>query len=225
MPNLPIMPVLSVDLSAMLYGNRMALAELAATLGKDHEAALWHEQAAEIKASIDAWLYCAEDDFYYDRDSRGLRKYRTEHITRLFLNRVLDQDAFDRIYPRYFHDPEHFMPAYPIPAVAIADPHFVKECPKNSWGANTQALTTLRAIFWLQDYGRTDDLQRLLLRWMRAFIAYDSKFPQEINPFTGAPIGTGVNYTPSLIIFLEAAKIICSKKNNDFRTLTAGSTP
>jgi len=209
MPNLPIMPVLSVDLSAMLYGNRMALAELATMLGKDHEAALWHEQAAEIKAKIDARLYCAEDDFYYDRDSRGLRKYRTEHITRLFLNRVLDQDVFDRIYTRYFHDPKEFMPAYPIPAVAVADPHFIKECPKNSWGANTQALTTLRAIFWMKDYGRQDELKRLLLRWLRAFIAFDSKFPQEINPFTGAPIGTGVNYSPSLIIFLEAAKIVC----------------
>lgn len=69
----------------------------------------------------------------------------------------------------------------------------------------------MRAIFWMKEYGRQDDLKRLLLRWLRAFIAYDSKFPQEINPFTGAPIGTGVNYTPSLIIFLEAAKIISGK--------------
>lgn len=211
MPDLPIMPILSVDLSAMLYGNRMALAKLATMLGKDQEAALWREQAADIKTKIDTWLYCAEDDFYYDRDSRGLRKYRTEHITRLFLNRVLDQDVFDRIYTRYFHDPKEFMPAYPIPAVSVSDPHFVKECPKNCWGANTQGLTTLRAIFWMKDYGREDDLQRLLLRWMRAFITYDSNFPQELNPFTGAPIGTGVNYSPTLIIFLEAAKLLNDK--------------
>ena len=38
MPDLPEMPILSVDLSAALYGGRIALAELADLLGKNAEA-------------------------------------------------------------------------------------------------------------------------------------------------------------------------------------------
>ena len=61
---------------------------------------------------------------------------------------------------------------------------------------------------WLPCYGRSDERERLLKKWMRAFIDYDSCLPQELNPFTGAPIGTGVNYMPSLFIFKQAAELI-----------------
>ncbi|MBP5640318.1 MAG: hypothetical protein J6X55_12610 [Victivallales bacterium] len=209
MPDLPIMPVLSVDLSAMLYGNRIALAELATMLGKTAYAGYWATRASELASAIDKYLYDPIDNFYYDRDTRGFRKYRTEHITRLFLNHVLPQARFDSIYEQHFlQQGKGFCAPYPIPSVAIDDPHFDKTCPKNSWGCNTQALTTERAILWMTHYGRKDDLVELLSRWMRAFIKYDSKFPQEINPFTGAPIGDSGNYCPALIIFLEAAKVI-----------------
>ncbi len=31
-------------------------------------------------------------------------------------------------------------------------------------------------------------------------------FQQELHPFTGAPVGEGVGYAPSLLIYLEAVK-------------------
>ena len=207
MPDLPVMPILSVDLSAMLYGNRIALAELATLLDKRAYAEYWATRASELASAIDKYLYDPEDNFYYDRDTRGLHKYRTEHITRLFLNHVLPQERFDSIYEQYFcQEGKGFCSPFPIPSIAIDDPHFDKACPKNSWGSNTQALTTERTLLWMDHYGCGDDLTELLARWMRAFLTYDSKFPQEINPFTGAPVGESGNYCPALIIFLEAAK-------------------
>jgi len=207
MPDLPLMPVLSVDLSAMLYGNRMALAELAEQLGKDSEAGQWREKAENIRHAIKKYLYDQEDEFYYDKDSFGFRKYRTEHITRLFLNHVLTQDEFDHIYSRYFEQQDkEFCPPFPIPSMSVSDPHFVKECPKNSWGSNSQALTSLRALLWMDYYNRGSDLDALLSLWLRSCIMYDSKFTQEINPFDGKPVGSACNYSPSLILFLEAVK-------------------
>ena len=208
MPGLPLMPVLSVDLSAMLYGGRLALAELAGRLGKSVEETRWKEKAGELRDRIQKNLYDAEDDFYYDRDMFGFRKYRSEHITRLFLNHVLDQNDFDRIYTRYFTSETEFWTAYPIPAMSVSDPHFVKSCPKNCWGANTQALTVLRALLWMETYGRRQELHELMYRWLKAFIKYDNKFTQEINPFTGAPIGDGTNYSPSLITFIRSAETL-----------------
>ena len=201
MPELPIMPILSVDLSAMLYGNRCALAELAERLGKPDEAASWREKAFRLKQAIRKWLYDPEDDFYYDRDRNGFRKYRTEHITRLFLNRVLDQNEFDSIYARYFEtEGQEFLPPFPFPAVSVSDPHFDRNCPKNSWASNSQATTTERAILWMDHYNRGKDLTGLLSRWMRSFLRDDNRFQQEINPFTGAPDGSSENYSPSLIL-------------------------
>ena len=209
MPDLEILPILAPDLSAMRYQGRIALSEIAALLNEEKEAAFWREQARVTREAIKKYLYDPEDDYYYDVDSSGkFRKYRTEHITRLYLNAVVDQEEFDRQYKRYFEDPEQFCTPYPFPSIAISDPAFVKELPNNCWGGNTQALTALRASMWMPCYGRSDERERLLKKWMRAFIDYDSCLPQELNPFTGAPIGTGVNYMPSLFIFKQAAELI-----------------
>ncbi len=208
MPGLPFMPVLSVDLSAMCYGARIALAELAEMLGKTVEAGQWRSRAAELKAKIKELLYDPEDDFYYDRDRRGLRKYRTEHITRLFLNQVPDQAEFDRIYRRYFENPSEFLTPFPFPSMSVSDPHFDRTCPKNSWGSNTQALTSLRALLWLNHYKRDDERTSLLFRWLRAFLSYDTAYPQELNPFDGSPVGSGRNYSPTLILYLEGVKLL-----------------
>ena len=207
MPDIPVMPVLSVDLSAMLYGNRMALAELAGRLGRTDEKVHWENKALAVREVIMEYLYDPADEFYYDRDRNGFRKYRTEHITRLFLNGVLTQDEFDRVWERHFAVPgQGFYSEYPIPAVAIDDPHFDKTCPKNSWASNTQGLTTLRALLWMDRYGHRDDLDAILSRWLQSALRYHTEFPQEINPFSGRPVGDARNYTPSLLIYLEAVK-------------------
>ncbi|MDX9981333.1 MAG: trehalase family glycosidase [Lentisphaeria bacterium] len=208
MPDIPCMPVLSVDLSAMLYGGRMALAELARRLGREADERRWREQAGELRSRIRDLLYDPVDDYYYDRDQAGFRRYRSEHITRLFLNRVIEQDEFDRLYDRYFANETEFWTPYPFSSMSVSDPSFVKACPKNCWGANTQGLTLLRALFWMPDYGRDAELRELLRRWLQAFVTHPNPFAQELNPFDGTPVGTGVNYSPSLILFIQAARTL-----------------
>ena len=95
-----------------------------------------------------------------------------------------------------------------VSAVSVSDPHFDRNCPPNSWASNSQALTAERALLWLRAYGREEERTRLLLRWLRSVLDYGMIFPQELNPFTGVPIGTGRDYTPSLILFLEGLKIL-----------------
>lgn len=206
MPDLPCMPILSADLSATRYGGRIALAELAGRLGLDAEAARWREEAAELRAGIQRWCYDPETDFYYDRDREGWRRYRSEHITRLFLNHVVDQEEFDHIYHRYFESPDEFDTPFPFPSMAASDPSFVRECPSNCWGANSQALTALRALFWLPEYGRADECDALLGAWAKLFIATGGEFCQEVNPFTRQPLPSAGNYTPAMLLCIEAAK-------------------
>jgi len=209
MPDLPCMPILSVDLSAMRYGGLTALAEMAGLLGKKAEAGQWRDKAENLKKRMKQYLFDEADCFYYDRDRQGLRKYRTEHITRMFLNHAVDQDEFDAIYSRYFEvQGREFNPAYPIPAVSVDDPHFDKACPKNSWGSNCQATTSERAMFWMDFYGRNDDLTGLLSKWLKSISdnPETATFQQEINPFTGKPVGFGKNYSPTLNLAILAMK-------------------
>lgn len=208
MPDLPVMPICAVDLSAMMYGGRRALAELADLLGRTREAGQWWRRGEELRERIVEVFYDPQDDFYYDVDPRGFRRYRTEHLTRLFLNEVVGQEEFDRLYRKYFEDPREFQTPFPFPSVSVSDPCFNFELPHNSWGGNTQALTALRALLWLPRYGRDGERKSLLLKWMRAFIAFDNPMTQELNPFNGTPIGAVAAYSPSLILFLEAGKLL-----------------
>ena len=206
MPDLPVMPILSVDLSAMLYGNRIAMAELADILGMSAEKKKWEDAAQQLKELIYQYLYDPEDEFFYDRSPQGFRKYRTEHITRLFLNKVVEQEQFDRIWKRYFSTPgKEFLPNFPFPSVSVNDERFVGGMLKNSWGGNTQAPTTLRAFLWMDHYNRSAELDAVLSCWLKAFAEYpQSDFPQEIDPFSGAPVGAGKNFTPTLLVHLMA---------------------
>ena len=151
-------------------------------------------------------LYDPETEFFYDRGPQGLRRYRTEHITRLFLNRLVDQAEFDRIYHRYFENSAEFDTPFPYPSMSISDPAFVRACPVNCWGANCQANTAERAIFWLPEYHREDELRGLLAEWTRAVIAAGGDFGQEVNPFTRQMLPSGGKYTPTLLLVIEAAK-------------------
>jgi hypothetical protein len=45
-----------------------------------------------------------------------------------------------------------------------------------------------------------------LSRWLKSALLYNSHFPQEINPFSGKPVGNAENYSPALLIYLEAIK-------------------
>ena len=214
MPNLNCMPILSVDLSAMSYDNRLALAELADALGKPSEASLWRSRAAELKEAIQRLLYDPKDDFYYDRGPQGFRRYRTEHLTRLFLNGVTDQDEFDRLYEKWMDDPNEFRTAYPYPAVSISDKHFNWDFPPNCWGSNSQALTAVRALIWLRRFGREKERRNLLMCHLRSALDNGITFPQELNPFTGIPIGNGRDYTPAIILFLEGLKELKKEKGD-----------
>jgi hypothetical protein len=74
----------------------------------------------------------------------------------------------------------------------------------------------------MDHYNWSDDLTGLLSRWLRAICDHpETTFQQEINPFTGAPVGEGVNFTPTLLVFLEAIKrlgwTICKEQPENYR--------
>ena len=201
----PLLPILSCDLSAMRYGALETLTELARRLGRETEAEQWLEKREDLRKKIMHYLYDPEDEFFYDvAPDGGFRKFRTEHITRFFLNRVVTQSEFDRIYDRYFSvDGKEFRPGWPIPSVSVDDPAFDRRMPHNSWGCNTQALTMLRALFWMKEYGREADLELFHRKWAEATVENDTLFQQELDPFTGKPILGSKDYTPTLILLRE----------------------
>lgn len=214
-PSVDVLPIISTDLTATVYGGRIALAAMAEALNKDNEAALWKEKAEEMKAKLIELCFDEEDEFFYDVDSKGnLRKYKTEHIFRLFINRVLDQDMFDRIYKRYIKSPDHFWTPYPFPSVSISDPSYNSQLKYNSWGGMSQSHTALETLFWMEHYGVSEDMEKVMQIWVKQFTNSHKDFAQEMDPLTGEFSDCAPYFTPSLIAYIEFVdRLYGSEKN------------
>jgi len=183
--SVPGLPRLCPDLSATVYGARVALAAMAKALGKAGEADRWAARAETLGRLIVDKLYMAENAAFYDLDAQGrFVKIRSEIVTRVCSEHVPDQALFDELWTRQIHNPKAFWAPYPLPSVALDDPAFVRPIPRNSWGGAAQALTALRAGRWFDHYGRSAELSAMMDRWCEAILR-DPTFRQQVDPLTG----------------------------------------
>jgi hypothetical protein len=203
-PPVPGMPRLCPDLSATVYGGRVALAAMAKALGKQDEADRWAEDAETIRKLIIEKLYSPEDAAFYDLDTENhFIRIRGDVISRVLGEHVVDAKLFETIYQRQIHNPKAFWAPYPLPSIALDDPAFVRPIPRNSWGGATQALTALRAPRWMEYYGKPADLAWMMQRWIKA-ISRHTEFRQQIDPLTGDFTQMDPSdYSPAALVFFD----------------------
>jgi len=211
-PPLASMPRLCPDLSATVFGGRIALAAMAKALGKNDEAARWLEDAEKIRKLIIDKLYSQEDACFYDLDAKNqFVRVRGDVISRVLGEHVLDlahrrdKAIFEAVWTRQLHNPKAFWAPYPFPSIAMDDPAFVRPIPRNSWGGASQALTALRAPRWMPHYGKTAELDHLMTQWCEAIMRH-GEFRQQMDPLSGEftrPDPGG--YSPAALVFLSFA--------------------
>jgi hypothetical protein len=206
-------PRLCPELSATVYGARVALSSMATALGKKAEAQRWTEDAEHIRGLILEKLWCEEDASFYDvaPDGSFVRvrsvancRVLGEHVLRLDVSR--EKKIFNELWERQLHNPKAYWTQYPFPSIAIDDPKFVRPIPRNSWGGASQALTALRTLRWMNYYGKGSEQRLLMERWCEAIMRAGS-FCQQLNPQSGVftqPDPGG--YSPCALVFLHFAK-------------------
>jgi hypothetical protein len=184
-PPIPTLPRLCPDLSATVYGARVALAAMANALGKYADTGRWLESAEHIRKLILTKLYVAEDAAFYDLDAEDhFIKVRSDILSRVCGEHVVDQKTFDHLWEGQLHNTKAFWAPYPLPSIALDDHTFVRPIPRNSWGGASQALTALRAGRWFDFYNRPATFSFMMDRWCDA-IQRDMTFRQQLDPLTG----------------------------------------
>lgn len=201
------------DLSATVYGARVALSAMATALGRNAEAQRWRDDAEHIRALILEHLWCEEDCSFYDvaPDGEFVRvrsvanmRVLSEHV--LQINDRREREIFDSLWSRQLHNREAYWANYPFPSIAMDDPLFVRPIPRNSWGGASQALTAMRTMRWMDHYGRSSAQRELMQAWCDAIVRANA-FCQQLDPNTGdftQPDPGG--YSPAALTFLHFAK-------------------
>lgn len=203
-PPVATLPRLCPDLSATVYGARVALSEMAKALGDDSAAGQWKERAEHIRRLILSKLYDPEDAAFYDLDVHNhFVKVRSCVLTRVCGEHVVDQRLFDELWTRQIHNPGAFWPPFPFPSIAIDDLSFVRPIPRNSWGGASQALTALRAGRWMDHYGRAAESSTMMDQWCSAILR-DATFRQQIDPVSGDfTAGDKPGYSPTALVMMD----------------------
>lgn len=205
-------PRLCPDLSATVFGGRIALSAMAGALGKRTEARLWAKRAEDIRELIIEHLWSEEDASFFDVAPDGsFVKVRSvanlrvlgEHVLRL--DRKRDRRIFTMLWERQLHNPKSYWAPFPFPSIALDDPAFVRPIPFNSWGGASQALTALRTLRWMEHYGKRREQDHLLERWCTAIMRHG--FEQQLDPLSGEATKSPIhNYSPAALVFLHGAR-------------------
>ena len=128
-------PRLCPDLSATVYGGRVALAKMARSLGNGAQADRWESKAETIRNAILAKLYVEDDAAFYDLDANEkFVRVRTCALARVCGEHVVSQEMFDRLWVQQLHKPEAFWGAYPLPSVAMGRPDICSADPAQLMG-------------------------------------------------------------------------------------------
>ena len=214
-PAVPSLPRLCPDLSATVYGGRIALAGMARALGRNAEADRWLEDAAAIRSAILRRLYDAAEASFFDLDAQShFVRIRGDLISRVLGEHVVDADLFDTIYRGQIHNPNSFWAPYPLPSIALDDPSFVRPIPRNSWGGASQALTALRAPRWMEHYVKPADLGHLMQQWIAALLRAPD-FRQQFDPLNGEFTTDAPGYSPSALVLLDFTWRLAGVRHED----------
>ncbi len=202
-PQVAGLPYIAPDLSATVYGGRVAMAAMAGEMGRASERDRWLAAADTIRRAIMDRLYDPRDAAFYDRDSSGeFVRIRGDAITRVMGEHVPDQKTFDEVWRRQLHNPQAFWANYPFPSIALDDPKFIRPTGRNSWGGASQALTALRTPRWMERYGQFAAFAHLARQWSEAVVR-SGDFLQQVDPWTGDASKDRGAYSPAALVLFD----------------------
>lgn len=211
--DVPALPLLAPDQSAVVYGARCALAEMAQALNRNAEADTWRNKAEQLRLAVIEHCWDAEDAFFYDLDAQGqLRKYRTIHITFLLSEGIAQGASWERIYQRYLKNENEFWTRVPFPSVSISDPCFPESTDGihgNSWGFWSNSPMLYRLSRWMKPNRKEEDLKVIMERWLASFLKQSKHdFTQGVHPLTGEWCQTSAYHSNTLLFYLESMQTL-----------------
>lgn len=205
-PDNPILPFIAPDLTANIICQRNYLAQIAEALGED--GAEWRRRAARSAEALYEQCFDSEDGFFYDRDGQGrLVRVQSDVLLRVLACEIGDDGFFARSLSRYLLNTGKFFAKYPFTSIALDDPRFDPAFDYNSWGGPSNFLSLIRAPHAFEHHGRHVELTWVLNPILGALFRMD-RFPQTVNPFTGAA-GFTEKYSPAILCLLDYLERLC----------------
>ncbi|MCD0446823.1 hypothetical protein LO763_24705 [Glycomyces sp. A-F 0318] len=205
-PDSPTLPYIAPDLTANVACQRAYLARIAEALGEDPDP--WRRKAAASTAALYEQCFDEADGTFYDRDRSGAHvRVQSDVLLRVLACEVGDGALFERALRAHLMNTRKFLSHYGFTSLAMDDPRFDADASRNSWGGPVNLLSMLRAPQAFEHHGHVAELAVASAPALAALAVAD-RFPQCLDPWSGAPGFTSV-YSPSILWFLDAVERAC----------------
>ena len=199
-PGSPILPFIAPDLTANVACQRHYLGLMAQTLGQTGTD--WTKKAEASRAALFAQCFDADDHFFYDRDRHGrLVRVQSDVLLRVLACEIGTADQFRNALERYLLNTRKFFAKFPLTSIALDDPRFDPNFAQNSWAGPSNFLTLIRTPHAFEHHGHHTELTWIMQPTLAALFDAD-RFPQTLNPFTGAA-GFTEKYSPAILTLLD----------------------
>jgi len=199
-PDNPILPFIAPDLTANVACQRDYLGAIADHLGGDGNE--WRQKAEASRTALFAQCHDPDDAYFYDRDRHGrMVRIQSDNLLRVLACEIGDADGFANALERYLLNSRKFFAKFPLTSIALDDPRFDPNFGQNSWDGPTNFLTLIRTPHAFEHHGHHVELSWIMQPTLSALFAAD-RFPQTLNPFTGAA-GFTEKYSPSILCLLD----------------------
>ncbi|KKB77003.1 hypothetical protein VW35_15850 [Devosia soli] len=199
-PDNPILPFIAPDLTANIACQRDYLGRMALALGQDNRA--WNTKADASRAALFAQCFDDEDQFFYDRDRHGRPvRVQSDVLLRVLACEIGTSGQFRTALERYLLNTAKFFAKFPLTSIALDDPRFDPNFAQNSWAGPSNFLTLIRTPHAFEHHGHHTELTWIMQPTLAALFEAD-RFPQTLNPFTGAA-GFTEKYSPSILTMLD----------------------
>jgi putative isomerase len=188
----------ALDLDCFLYVDRVELAKMARTLGKDEEARQWDARAKELRDQIRKLHWSEKLGIYNDVMEDGtVSDTMTPAIYwPIWAGVATGKQIANSV--KYLDDPKMFGAKWPMPSVALGDPRFTQT---EYWRGPTWINLNWIAIRGLERRGQkaaADGLREKTLD----LLAHTPVFHEYYNPITGAGLGCP-NYGWSAALYVD----------------------
>jgi len=176
------MPVESPDLNTYLCLQMEALGQMAAQLGKAHEAAMWERRSEALLRRMVQDFYDPEVGlFWATKDHQPIRVVTPFNLHPLWTGR-LPEEVVDRLID-HLTDPEEFWTDYPIPTVARNDAKYDSH---RMWRGPTWININYIFVEALAQSGRVKLAEELRERTLELLMRHKDMY-EFYDPETGEP--------------------------------------
>jgi putative isomerase len=175
------MPVKAPDLNTYLCMQEEALAKIARAIGQTADGEMWMERAENLAKRMIGRMWDAGDGLFWAKKDGVPLNVRTPFNLFPLMTGRMPPDIAARLVA-HLTDAQEFWPRYPVPTVALDDPHYN---PNQMWRGPTWLNVNYLLIEGLERAGYVDLAQELARRTLALTCQRDDIY-EYYHPETGA---------------------------------------